>query len=148
MTPPNRLSILAGSVERWNGTTLWNGTLNAVLGKWRGLFPTVIPESNPVQCSCSKTERGRRGHDPALRIDEKGGSFEPPNILILAQITVSVNRINGILTGICVLHKRKLVNLYNIAACKTENPVILYSHKRKAPFQKKDFLPPFFLKRK
>ena len=24
--------------------------------------------------------------------------------------------------------------------------MVLYSHKRKAPFQKKDFLPPFFLK--
>ena len=36
--------------------------------------------------------------------------------------------------------------MYNIAACKREKVVILYSHKRKAPFEKKDFLPPFFLK--
>ena len=36
--------------------------------------------------------------------------------------------------------------MYNIASCKREKVVVLYSHKRKAPFQEKDFLPPFFLK--
>ena len=50
-----------------------------------------------------------------------------------------------ITTEIYVFYKQKLAKLYNIAACKREKPVVLYRHKRKAPFQKKDFLPPFFL---
>ena len=75
-----------------------------------------------------------------------GGSYEPPNIFILAQMGLPVNVRYGILTEICVLHNLNLASLYNIASCKRENRMVIYSHKRKAPFEKKDFLPPFFLK--